>query len=65
MTEDIIRIVIIAILTWGLYALNEALNSVAKLKTVLAIVIIVVGCLFLITPVVDVISLALNSVHSR
>lgn len=65
MEQDIIRIVVIIVLTWGLYALNNALNSVPTLKQVLSVVIIVVGCLFLITPVVDVISMALNSVHGR
>lgn len=65
MTEDIIRIVIILILTWGCYALNEALNTAPKLKPVISIVVLVVGCLFLITPVVDLISIALNSVHAR
>jgi hypothetical protein len=65
MVEDIVRIVIILVLTWGCYALNEALNSVPKLKQVLAIVIIVVGCLFLVQPVVDIINMALSSAHSR
>ncbi len=65
MQEDVIRIVIIVLLTWGFWALNEALNSLPKLKSVLSIIIIVVGCLFLITPVVDLISIALNSVHGR
>lgn len=65
MTEDIIRIVIILILTWGCYSLNEALNTAPKLKPVISIVVLVVGCLFLITPVVDLISIALNSVHTR
>ena len=65
MEYDIIRIVVIILVTWGLWALNGALNPIPKVKEVLSIVVIVVGCLFLITPVVDVISLALNSVHGR
>ncbi len=64
MEQDIIRIVVITVLTWGCYALNNALTP-EKLKSILAIVIIVVGCLFLITPIVDVVSIALNSVHGK
>lgn len=63
MQHDIVLIIIIVLLTWAAWSLNETLNKVATLKPVLSIVIIVVGCLFLINSVVDVISIALNSVH--
>lgn len=65
MESDIIRILLTIAIAWGLYALNEALNSVPKLKQVLAIVIILVGLLFLIAPVVDVFNIALGSVNNR
>ena len=61
MIEDIVRVAIVCLVTWGCYALNAALNTVAKLKEVLSIIIIVVGCLFLVQPVVDIIHMALNS----
>jgi hypothetical protein len=63
MWEDIIRIIIVLALSWGAYALNEALNPVAKMKQILGIVIIVVCILFCVAPVVDVIKLALGSIH--
>jgi len=65
MEQDLIRIGIVILLTWGGLALNGAVNSVPKLKQILDIVIILVGCLFLITPVVDLINIALSSVHGR
>lgn len=63
MQHDIVNIFVIGLLTWGIWALNERCNGVPNVKPALSIIIIMVGCLFLITPVVDVITIALNSVH--
>jgi hypothetical protein len=64
MWQDIVRILIVLVLAWGAYSLNNILNPHAKAKQILGIVIICVGALFLIAPIVDVIRIALDSVHS-
>lgn len=64
MEQDIIRIAIIVVITWGLWALNNAVTP-PKVKEILSIVILVAGCLFLISPLVDVINIALNSTRSH
>ena len=65
MQEDIIRIVIVLVFSGLCYGINAALNPVAKVKEILGYIIIAVCILFLVGPVVDVISQALNSVHGR
>ena len=63
MWQDIVRILVILVLGWGAYALNNALNPHAKAKQILGIVILAVAALFLIAPLVDVVKIALSSVH--
>ena len=63
MLADIVRIVIVLIVGWGCYALNDAINTIPKLKQVIAIVIILCACLFVVAPIVDLIGLALSSAH--
>lgn len=65
MQQDIIQVLVIVLVTWGIWAINEAIDTIPKVKPTLSIIVILVGCLFLITPLVDVISHALNSVHGR
>ena len=64
MLADILRIAIVLIVGWGLWALNDALVSFPKAKQIIGIIIIVCGCLFLIAPLVDLVQLALNSAKS-
>ena len=61
MENDVIRLAVTVVLGWAAWYSNQRLNPIAALKNVLDVVIIVVAVLFCITPVVDIIKIALHS----
>lgn len=61
MKEDIIKILVICVFTSICWAINNYMNPIPSIKQILGIIIIGVGILFLISPVCDVITIALHS----
>lgn len=61
MEDLIIRLIVIIVLGWAAWFANQKLNPIAALKNILDVLIIVVVVLFSISPIINIIKIALHS----